>query len=154
MRITKYRSELNENKHNILVKESAVNYGVDSLSDPQTIVAMLNNCYGLNRLAEEHIFLIALSTQNKPLGIFEVSHGTINASLCNPREIFIRLLLSGASSFVLSHNHPSGDCTPSKEDIKMTRHIKDAADIMGIYCLDHIIIGDPNYYSFKATGLL
>lgn len=154
MRITKYRTELDQNKHNILVKESAVNYGVDSLSDPQTIVAMLNSCYGLNRLAEEHVCIIALSTKSKPLGVFEVSHGSVNASLCNPREIFIRLLLSGASSFVLSHNHPSGDCTPSKEDIKMTRRIKEAADIMGIYFLDHIIIGDTTYHSFREKGLL
>lgn len=154
MRITKYRTELDQNKHNILVKESAVNYGIDSLSSPQAIVEVFNNCFSLNRLAEEHIYMIALSTKNKPLGVFEISHGTINASLCNPREIFIRLLLAGASSFIIAHNHPSGDCTPSNEDIAITKRIKECANIMGISFLDHIIIADSTYMSFQDRGLI
>lgn len=154
MRLTKYRTELDQNKHNILVKESAVNYEVSNLNNPKIIVEVLNDCYGLNRLAEEHIYMIALSTNTKPMGVFEVSHGTVNASLCNSREIFIRLLLIGASSFVLSHNHPSGDCTPSKEDIAITKHINDGAKLMGVNLLDHIIVGDTTYYSFRENGLL
>lgn len=109
--------------------------------------------YGLNQLAEEYLYMIALSTKNKPLGIFEVSHGTVNASLVNPREIFIRLLLSGASNFILAHNHPSGSCTPSNEDCKLTDRINDCARLMGIPLLDHIIIGD-GYLSYKEKGLL
>jgi DNA repair protein RadC len=154
MRITKYRTELDQNKHNILVKESAVNYEIDNLNNPQAIVEVLNNCFSLNRLAEEYMYIIALSTKNKPLGVFEVTHGTVNASFCTPREIFIRLLLAGASSFVLSHNHPSGDCTPSNEDIAATKRINESAKIIGITLLDHIIIADSTYNSFKKNGLL
>lgn len=153
MRITKYRTELDENKHNILIKESATNYCTDNFTDPRTISNMLNECFGLNRLAEEHAYLIALSTKCKPLGVFEVSHGTVNLSIINPREIFIRLLLVGASSFVLVHNHPSGDCTPSEDDIRSTRRIKKCTDIMGIPLIDHIIVGD-GYNSFYQNGLL
>lgn len=68
-------------------------------------------------------------------------------------EIFIRLLLVGASNFVIAHNHPSGDCTLSKEDINLTKRIKYCADIMGIPLLDHIIIGE-GYNSFHQNGLL
>lgn len=153
MRITKYRTELDENRHNVLVKESATNYNADNLNNPELIVKMLNDCFNMNRLAEEHLYLIALNTKTKPLGVFEVSHGTANASMVNPGEIFIRLLLVGASSFVVSHNHPSGDCTPSKEDIQTTRRLKECADIMGIMLLDHIIVGDE-YSSLKESGYI
>lgn len=153
MRITKYRTELDQNRHNVLVKESATNYYSDNFNDPGAISNMLNECFGLNRLAEEHAYLIAMSTKCKPLGVFEVSHGTINLSIMNPREIFIRLLLVGATSFVLVHNHPSGDCTPSKEDVAVTKRIKGCADIMGISLLDHIVVGD-GYNSFCQHGLL
>lgn len=95
MRITKYKTELDENRHNVLVKEFATNYNADNLNNPEAISNMLNTCFNMNRLAEEHLYLIALNTKNKPLGVFEVSHGTVNASLINPREIFIRLFLVG-----------------------------------------------------------
>lgn len=153
MRITKYRTELNEHRHNILVKESSCNYNIDCLTSPQKVFQLLNDLYGLNQLAEEYLYMIALSTKHKPLGIFEVSHGTLNSSLVNPREIFIRLLLTGASDFILAHNHPSGDCTPSKEDLKITERINECAKLMGISLLDHLIIGDE-FLSFKEKGLL
>lgn len=153
MRITKYRTELDENRHNVLVKESATNYNTDNLNNPELIVNVLNDCFSMNRLAEEHLYLIALDTKNKAVGVFEVSHGTVNTTLVNPREIFIRLLLVGASSFVISHNHPSGDCTPSKEDVQITRRLKECADMMGIMLLDHIIVGD-GYSSLKESGYI
>lgn len=153
MRITKYKTELNENRCNVLVKESATNYNADNLNNPKAITNMLNTCFIMNRLAEEYLYLIALDTKNKPVGVFEVSHGTVNASLISPREIFIRLLLVGASYFVISHNHPSGDCTPSKEDIQVTRRLKECADMMGLSLLDHIIIGD-GYNSLRESGYI
>lgn len=153
MRITKYKTELDENRHNVLVKESATNYNADNLNNPKAITNMLNTCFSMNRLAEEYLYLIALDTKNKPVGVFEVSHGTVNASLISPREIFIRLLLVGASYFVISHNHPSGDCTPSKEDIQVTRRLKECADMMGLSLLDHIIIGD-GYNSLRESGYI
>ncbi len=153
MRITKYRTELDTNRHNVLVKESAVNYACESLDSPSAIVNMFNNVFMLNRMAEEYVYMTAFSTAFQVLGIFEISHGSIRASLISPREIFIRLLLSGAASFVICHNHPSGVCTPSEEDIGMTKRLERCADLMGVQFTDHIIIGN-SYYSFKENKLL
>lgn len=147
MRITKYRTELNENKHNVLVKEKAFNYQCDSLDNPKSIVKMLNEYFHLNKMAEEYLYMIALDTKCHPLGVFEVSHGTVNSSLVSPREVFIRAILCGATYIILSHNHPSGVVTPSKEDREVYKRIKESGKLIGIELLDNIIIGD-GYYSF------
>ena len=152
MRITTDRTELDENKHNVLVKENSCNYPVNVLNNPQAAAEMLNDVFRLNKQAEEHLYMIALNTKGKPLGVFEISHGTVNSALCNPREIFIRSLLCGASGIILAHNHPSGDITPSKEDMTMHRRTKEAGQLIGIELLDSIIVGD-GYYSFKMNGI-
>ncbi len=153
MRITKYRTELDADRHNVLVKESAVNYACDRLNTPDAIVQMFNNVFGLDHMAEEYMYLVAFSTAYKVLGVFEVSHGTVNLTFASPREIFIRLLLSGASCFVVCHNHPSGECKPSDNDIGLTKRLQECASLMGITFTDHIITG-RDYYSFKENHLL
>lgn len=153
MRITKYKTELDTNRHNVLVKEYAVHYACDNLDSPSAIATMFNNVFGLNRMAEEYVYMAAFDTQFKVLGVFEISHGSVNASIIHPREVFIRLLLSGATSFVICHNHPSGLCEPSEEDINMTERLNECADLMGTPLVDHIIIGD-SYYSFSEHSLL
>ncbi|MCI9079855.1 MAG: JAB domain-containing protein [Lachnospiraceae bacterium] len=153
MRITRYKTELDTARHNIIVKESAINYACDKLDSPGVIVKMFNDVFGLNKLAEEYVYLAAFSTAYKVLGVFEVSHGTVDITPANPREIFIRLLLSGASCFVICHNHPSGNCTPSKEDITFTKRLKECSGLMGITFTDHIITGS-GYYSFRENSLL
>lgn len=147
MRITTYRSELDENQHNILVKENSCNYPVDSLNNPQSVVAMLNSVFRLNKQAEEYVYMIALNTKGKPLGVFEISHGAAQQSICNPREIFIKALLCGATGIILAHNHPSGDTTPSKDDMTVYQRIKEAGNIIGVNLLDNIVVGN-GYYSF------
>lgn len=84
----------------------------------------------------------------KPIGLFELTHGSVNASQLGTREVFVRLCLLGASSFVVVHNHPSGDPSPSIDDNATTKRLKSAADIMGIPLVDHIIIGDSTFYSY------
>ena len=153
MRITKYRTELDSKRHNVLVKESAVNYACDKLNSPDAIVQMFNNIFDLNHMAEEYVYLAAFSTAYRVLGVFEVSHGTVSTTTASPREIFIRLLLSGASCFVICHNHPSGDCIPSDDDIGLTKRLQECANLMGIAFTDHIITG-RGYYSFKEHKLL
>lgn len=153
MRITKYRTELNPDRHNILVKEFAVNYARDRLDNPYAIVKMLNDVFALNHMAEEYMYLVAFSTAYKVLGVFEVSHGTVNMTPASPREIFIRLLLSGASCFTVCHNHPSGECKPSDDDIRLTKRLQKCAALMGIAFTDHIITG-MDYYSFKENSIL
>jgi DNA repair protein RadC len=83
-----------------------------------------------------------------------LSEGTVNASLISPREIFQYALKNGAVFFVLVHNHPSGDPTPSAEDVALTRRVADAGAIMNIRLMDHIIIGDRDYTSLKEIGLI
>lgn len=153
MRITTYKTKLNEDKHNILVKEKSTNYNTEGLTSPESIFNMMNKVFDMQNLAEEYLYMIACNSKQKVLGVFEISHGTVNASLINPREIFIRALLCGATNIILTHNHPSGNSCPSQEDNKVTRRIKECCELMGISLLDHIVIGD-NYYSFKQKGMM
>lgn len=152
MRITTYRSELDENQHNILVKENSCNYPVDSLRNPQSVTEMLNTVFRLNKQAEEYVYMIALNTKCKPLGIFEISHGAADQSICNPREIFIKALLCGANGIILAHNHPSGDTTPSKNDVEVYQRIKKAGKIIGVNLFDNLVIGN-GYFSFTENGI-
>jgi DNA repair protein RadC len=153
MRITTYKTKLNEDKLNILVKEKSTNYEISGLTSPESIFNMMNNVFDMQNLAEEYLYMIACDSKQKVLGVFEISHGTVNASLINPREIFIRALLCGAVNIILTHNHPSGNSYPSAEDNRVTRRIKECGELMGINLLDHIIIGD-NFYSFKQEGMM
>lgn len=148
MRITTYRAELNEDLHNILVKENSCNYLGENLTSPEAIVNMLNSVYRLNKQAEEHLYMIAFNTKNKPIGIFEISHGTVNSCICNPRDIFIKALLCGATYIVLAHNHPSQDYTPSNADFDGHKRVSEAGKLIGINLLGN------GYYSFKENNVM
>ena len=102
MKVIKYRVLLDEENKNILVKESAQLYASEKgqMNTPAQIVHLCNDVLQANRLAEEHLWLLAFNTKNKLLGLFEISHGTVNGSLITPREIFVRLFLCGAVRFV------------------------------------------------------
>lgn len=103
---------------------------------------------------QEHMKLLMLNTKTKLIGESNISKGTVNASLISPRELFIEALACGAVSIILLHNHPSGDPTPSKEDVLMTKRVKDAGDLIGIELLDHIIIGNNCYVSFAERQMI
>lgn len=150
MRITKYHMELDGNLHNVLVKESSRNYPVENATSPQIIVEMLNELYSLDKQAEEYLYMLALNTHCRILGVFEVSHGTVNKSICNPRDVFVKALLCGATYFVLAHNHPSQDVTPSREDYDAYKRLKQAGELIGVNLIDSIIIGN-GYFSFAEN---
>lgn len=103
---------------------------------------------------QEQMVVMMLNTKSKLLGEQVISKGTVNASLITPREIFIQALHFHAVSIVLVHNHPSGDPTPSREDIQITKRIQGAGAMLGIDLLDHLIIGDKKYISFRERELL
>ncbi len=107
----------------------------------------------MRHLQQEHLKIVLLDTKNNIINDHTVSVGTVNASLINPREVFIHALKNGAVHMIILHNHPSGDPTPSREDISITKRIVEASDIIGIKLLDHIIIGDGNYISLKEKGI-
>lgn len=150
MIVNKYRTELNEYKLNILVKEESKEYNeYRALDEAGKIADCVNSLYNLCNRAEEYVYMLALDTKLGPIAMFEVTHGTVDISYVSPREVFIRALLCGASRIVLIHNHPSGNTHPSSEDIKLTERIKQAGDILGIKLLDHIIVGDDEFFSFQ-----
>ncbi|MFA9377167.1 MAG: DNA repair protein RadC [Lachnotalea sp.] len=103
---------------------------------------------------QEMTVLVMVDTKNHFLCDKIISKGTVNSSLISPREIFLESLNNQAVYIILIHNHPSGDPTPSKEDVLATKRIKDAGALIGIILLDHIIIGDRKYVSLKEQGKL
>lgn len=139
-----------------LVKEDSNNYleNCEALTSPDRVASALNETFNLEYQTDEHFVMLCLNTKNRIIGAFEVCVGTIDASLINIRGIMQRALLCNASRIMVAHNHPSGDSSPSREDKKSTMKIKDACNLMGISLLDHIIIGEDEYFSFKAEGLL
>lgn len=156
MRITKYDTELQDDYRNVLVKEFSKNYPTeDKLNNPEMISHMMCEIFRADRKAEEHVWVIAFTKKFSLISIFDVPHGTASISLISTREIFVRLCLCGAVQFVLVHNHPSGNTTPSVEDIKVTERMKEAGQLMDIPCMDHIIIGKNGaYYSFTEHNIL
>lgn len=95
-----------------------------------------------------------LNSKSKLIGETDISKGTVNASLITPRELFIEALQKNAVSIVILHNHPSGDPTPSRNDMLTTKRIMDAGKLIGIELLDHVIIGNNCYVSFRESGIL
>lgn len=95
-----------------------------------------------------------LDVKNKLICDEIISIGTINASLVHPREVFYPAIKHNAVSIILIHNHPSGDPTPSEDDIKITKSLLKVSKIMEIEILDHIIVGDKNYFSFRERGII
>ncbi|MCY8478071.1 JAB domain-containing protein [Bacillus atrophaeus] len=105
--------------------------------------------------AREVAFALMLSTKNEINAVYKVSIGIVRASLLNPREVYQAALLCNASAVIIGHNHPSGDITPSKEDIEVTKKIYEAGELMCIPLFDHIIVGDrgnSRYLSLKESG--
>ena len=154
MNINVYGMRMNEDKTSYLIKEAAYEYeGSGSVTDAEDIVTMLNAVFDLKSRAEEHLFMIALSTTQEIKGVFEISHGDIFRSPISSREIFSRALLIWACAIILAHNHTSGHNEPSQADIDRTKKILIAGEIMGIQLLDHIIIGDE-YTSMLNLGML
>ncbi len=102
----------------------------------------------------EHLKALLLDARNQVRHIRTISTGTLTESLVHPREVFREAIRFSAASLILAHNHPSGDPTPSSQDIATTRRLRQAADIMGIELLDHVIIGDGRWVSLKDRGLM
>jgi DNA repair protein RadC len=152
--INTYSLELDEEKHPVLIVKEKNPYIRKTIGTPKDAVDIANQIFHLNKLAEEYAVMIATASDGTPLGLFEVSHGTINMSCCNTREIFLRALVVGAAGIVILHNHPSGKTEPSKCDMDTENKILQAAKLMGIDLLDFIIVGEDNYWSCKEANVL
>jgi len=102
----------------------------------------------------EEFLAVSLDGKNRSLGFNVVSVGSLTASLVHPREVYKAAILANAAALLVVHNHPSGDPTPSTEDMAITARLKHAGEILGINLLDHVVIGDGRYVSFADDGLL
>lgn len=103
---------------------------------------------------QESMKLLMLDTKSRLIGEKDISKGTVNAALITPRELFIEALERGAVYIILLHNHPSGDPTPSKNDLLLTQRVNEAGELIGIHLLDHIIIGNNCYYSLAEGQMI
>ena len=122
------------------------------VSCPKDVSELLIN--EMNNLNQEVLKLILVNTKNTVIGVKDIFKGSLNTSIVHPREIFREAVQRGSANIIICHNHPSGDSTPSKEDINITLRIKQCGDLMGIKLLDHIIIGNNNYISLKEKGII
>lgn len=144
-------TRMNEEYRTILVKEKEVNYDGEIFNSPEIIIEMLRKLTDLHNMAEEYCYMLAMNTKSRLLGIFFISKGNVNSNIVGTREVFMRALLIGASQIVLCHNHPSKDCTPSGDDIRMTKKFVGAGRLLNVTLADHIIIGGDEYYSFHEN---
>jgi DNA repair protein RadC len=139
--------------HIELVRDRMIEAGArPSIHNSDAVVAILRD--ELLNADREKLVCLTLNAKNIVIGINIVSVGTLTASLASGREIFKSAILVNAAAIILSHNHISGDPTPSREDIQLTERIRHAGEILGIRLLDHIIISEHRSYSFANAGRL
>ena len=108
----------------------------------------------MRSMKKECLKLIMMNTKNIIISIKDVSIGSLNSSIVHPREVFTEAIKNSSASIIICHNHPSGDPTPSNEDINITYRLRECGKLLGIELVDHIIIGEGNYISMKEKGIL
>lgn len=156
MRIVKYKTMLANDGKAVLEKEVSVNYPeLDrKMNSPEKVVRLATQFLRLHEQSEEYLYMICMNVKLEMTSVFELSHGNVNSSVVGVREMFQKALLANAVSIIVMHNHPSGDPTPSHEDIQVTKRMVEAGNLLGVQVLDHIIIGRPGYSSLKEKGYL
>ncbi len=122
------------------------------INSPQDAANMLME--DMRYLKEEHFRVLFLNVRNEVTHNKDISIGTLNSSLVHPRETFAAAISNASAALILAHNHPSGDPSPSSDDLKLTRRMVEAGDLLGIPVLDHIIIGDGRFVSMEQQGLM
>ena len=128
----------------------------EAFDSPDTVY---NACVDMKLLNQEVLRVLLLDTRQRLITMIDVTKGGLNESLAYPRDIFRPVIVHSAYSFILAHNHPSGDPSPSEADLRLTRRLSEAARILQIQMLDHVIIGEPmngrqGYFSFKEAGTI
>lgn len=133
-----------------LVKEKKVKY-IGKIASPDDAHAAAVKL-GFETYSEEILGAFGTDIKGNIITYYEIAHGDLNTAVVHPREVYKRLLLSNCGAMILVHNHPSGDVTPSEEDVVVTKRLAEIGDLMGVPVLDHLIIGsNSEYYSMKAN---
>ena len=122
------------------------------ITNPAEVVDVVKDHMKL--LDREHFIVFSLNIKNRIISTETVAIGSLNSAIVHPREIFKQAIKLGAASIIICHNHPSGDPTPSSEDISITKRIANAGEIVGIQLLDHLVIGDGSYVSMREKGII
>lgn len=148
------------------VYEASISFNLVQLGNdikvdtPAKVVEYLAGAFATNP-TQESFWVILLDRKNRAMGRVMITLGTLTSSLVHPREVFRPAILGSASAIIMAHNHPSGDPAPSAADIQVTRVLREAAKILQIELLDHVIVGDREgdpvsrgWYSFREAGLV
>lgn len=136
-----------------LIRKTSLLYERRLINSPELAAALGQQLF--DSFDKEYLYAVFLTVKCEPVAIELISIGTINSTVICPRDILKSALLCGAYGFIIFHNHPSGgDIIPSKEDIKMTKRLKEASQLIGIELNDHIILSDIGYVSLKERGEL
>ena len=133
----------------IIATEQKESFSITRPSELYEIVK--KDLYGKTK---EHLYVISLDSRNKCISKDLISIGTVNETLIHPREIFRTALHKNATYIALAHNHPSGDTTPSDEDIKVTQRVASAGSILGVSLIDHLVVSDRTFTSIKSMNAL
>jgi DNA repair protein RadC len=136
-------------KENVEIEKDRVRK--NAITSPSEIVKFIQT--EIDDYSKEHFFVISFDVRNRIIGIDKTSKGTLSASLVHPRETFESAIRRHAAQIIVAHNHPSGDCEPSEDDIRITKRLYEAGKIMGIELMDHIIVTKENYCSLKDKNL-
>lgn len=134
-----------------LVKERPLLYHGEKLTTPAQVPEAFRALVG--DIDREYFVAFLLDGKNRIVSCNIVSVGSLNQAIVHPRETFKAAVLANAAAIIVSHNHPTGDPTPSREDIELTRRLKNVGEVIGIPVIDHIIVGDGSYHSFVESGL-
>lgn len=137
--------------NNEVIRENAPAWVNTSCTSAENVFELFRD---LAKEAKENFVALHLDAKNRIICYDTVSIGSLNASIVHPREVYKAALLSSAAAVIFIHNHPSGDTAPSREDIEITKRLKDAGELLGIRVLDHLIVGETGYYSFANDGIL
>jgi DNA repair protein RadC len=125
--------------------------GRATVKTPEDVAALVRG--RLKDKKKEHFLAILLDTRNRLIRVAEISVGSLDSSIVHPREVFKEAISASAASVIFVHNHPSGDTEASDDDIRLTKRLNEAGEIVGIDVLDHVIIGGEGYLSLKRSGL-
>lgn len=126
--------------------------GTACADSPDATVQFLEDAYQASHQAQECVWLIVLNCRLRVIGTFEMSRGSSKATMFPVREIMKNVLLCGGTEFIIAHNHPSGDTSPSGDDTKSTKNLIEAAKTLEVGLLDHLVIGrDGCYFSYRAS---
>jgi DNA repair protein RadC len=125
---------------------------VSSITNPEDVYRLLHD--ELRDQRQEFFYAVLVDSKNNVLKKCQIHAGTLNASLVGPREVFREAIREGASALIVAHNHPSGDPTPSPEDIEVTRRLRAVGEMLDLPLLDHVIVGDERWVSLADAGLM